>query len=108
MCGLTTTKSDIMDYVEILFLGWVRHDNHDKVWGAIKVGERYFALWGRRGKRMKFKEHRSEFKLRDLIYNKRREGYEPFNVKSMDEYIPNFKESVEEQLVFAELSGSVM
>ena len=39
------------------FIGWCKHENHDKVWVLIQLGEtnKIAAIWGRRGKKLQFK-----------------------------------------------------
>jgi predicted DNA-binding WGR domain protein len=70
--------------IEIMFFGWLKDEKSDKVWIAAKVEGKLYAVWGRRGKTLQFKEH---FKpdyywrtsdLEKLIDEKVRKGYKNY------------------------------
>ncbi|PJB44535.1 MAG: hypothetical protein CO106_03120 [Deltaproteobacteria bacterium CG_4_9_14_3_um_filter_44_9] len=44
------------DDIKFIFLGWNKSDKSDKIWGIFKAGGRYYSFWGKRGKKLQFKE----------------------------------------------------
>lgn len=44
------------DDIRFIFLGWNKSDTSDKIWGIFCAGERYYSFWGKRGKKLQFKE----------------------------------------------------
>lgn len=73
-----------MSSIEILFLGWFKDDKSDKIWIAANVEDKIYAVWGRRGKTLQFKEHFplnyywQKSDIEKLIREKSKKGYRNF------------------------------
>ena len=75
--------------VNYIHIGWHHEDNHDKVWGVIKLDsgchdnwERgdYVTFWGRRGKKLQTKVSTDyEHDVETLVRGKERKGYKSIN-----------------------------
>lgn len=70
--------------IEIMFFGWYRDEKSDKVWIAVKVESTIYAVWGRRGKTLQFKEHFparyswQDSDIEKLIREKVKKGYKDY------------------------------
>lgn len=97
-----------MSDANFIFIGWVKdlNENTDKVWTAFSVGSSYYAAWGRRGKKLCFKKHSSSYALSMKIREQKKK------YKEVDEFqlfacFPNFKEELQKQFLFKNLSGDI-
>ena len=63
--------------MNILFIGWCKHDNHDKVWGIIDKGNNICqTFWGRRGKKFQTNSKMMSVAERHaLVRSKLNKGY---------------------------------
>ena len=100
-----------MNDIEFLFIGWCHEQkngvDHDKVWCAFKVGGKFYAGWGRRDKKLRFKLHDDGWSLRELI-NKKRNTYKEVDSFRLFSVFPYFKDDVSKYLSFDILTDSVM
>ena len=91
------------------FIGWCKHENHDKVWVLIQLGEtnKIAAIWGRRGKKLQFKiyENLRYFEIDKLIDSKKNKGYQHINPNKLSEVYPEFKKDLEKTAMWAFLSS---
>jgi len=105
-----------MNYEHIL---WCHEDNHDKVWGMIRIAEvdivysgsrvntyKYVTFWGRRGKKLQTKiadaffmdaEHQRDKKLK--------RGYKIVSKSELDAVYPEFEQDLEKTAVWAMLGA---
>lgn len=115
-----------MEY-EIKFFGWAYNpsQNHDKIWGWVKVGEKIYNFWGKRAdlgesKSLKFKAHNaSENELDKLTRKKTSQNRDtpyaaiPLTKSENGSYIdiekvyPDFDKSFRKQLFKSVISGKV-
>ena len=92
------------------FIGWCKQDNHDKVWGAIKLRPvtqfemDVVIFWGRRGKKLQTKIIRtSMWSLETMINSKIDKGYTPINHSKLDEVYPEFEKDLSKTAMWAML-----
>jgi hypothetical protein len=92
------------------FIGWC-HDpkeNHDKVWGVIRLDESFYGkiliFWGRRGKKLQTKLDHYSHKTSALIRMKERE-YNYINEARLESVYPEFRTDLEKTAVWAILSA---
>ena len=98
---------------EIRWVGW---DNswedgtqHDKVWGWLRMKDgRLYCFWGRRGKTLRFKEHRDAVALHTLQSQKAKKGYEFVAPTDYNKLVQDFIEEVELYCMSAILADTVM
>lgn len=88
------------------FIGWCKEDNHDKVWVSFEFEGSHYVGWGRRNKKLKFKQH--YYRPTKLEYDKQRKGYQPVDEFMLFTLFPDFKDSVAESLCLETLAGTVM
>lgn len=95
---------------EFIFMGWCTElENgvkHDKVWASFKMGSEYYAAWGRRGKKLSFKKHGSQYTLDKVTRDKKRK-YGEVDAFQLFTIFPFFKDEVEKHLLMAILSNKV-
>lgn len=93
-----------------MWVGWCKEDNHDKIWGYIKLNESgaYYNFWGRRGKTLRFKRHFGKWDLEDLTHAKRNKGYVMRTPQNMAAIWPNFEDDFATQFVMAKLAGKIL
>lgn len=101
-----------MNEIEFLFIGWCKGTGrdgvqHDKVWTAFKVGDVYYAGWGARDKKIRFKKHASKRSLETLMRNKKK-TYDEVDSFRLFTIFPYFKEDVEKHLTFDLMANRVM
>ena len=84
------------------FIGWCKEDNHDKVWGIIKLNEidrwqgTYVTFWGRRGAKLQTKISQDDkWKMQELSRTKQRKGYREIELSELDKVYPEFESDVE-------------
>ena len=107
--------------MDFQFIGWcVGEDKrtgskHDKVWTCFKVGEKFYAAWGARGKSLNFKDHGKANRWEDvpstlskLIHDKKKKGYKEVDAFQLFAIFPDFETVVDQQLMFKMLSNKVM
>lgn len=101
-----------MKYEYIL---WCNKDNHDKVWGMIRIADvdiiynnsrantyKYVTFWGRRGKKL-------QTKISDIVFmdaerqsvKKLEKGYKVVSKSQLDAVYPEFEKDLEETAVWA-------
>lgn len=91
------------------FLGWMKEDNHDKVWGFIKLKSgSLYNFWGRRGKTLRFKRHYDKWTLNDLADKKVAKGYQRMSEQKMEVISPGFGEEFGSQFIMAKFSGTIL
>ena len=95
---------------EFMFMGWCttleNGTKHDKVWTAFKMGNAYYAAWGRRGKKLPFKKHDSRHTLEKVMRDKKKD-YSEVDAFQLFTIFPFFKDEVEQHLLMAVLSNKV-
>lgn len=94
----------------IKWLGWNNEDNHDKVWGYIRMDDgRYFAFWGRRGKTLRFKEHASLTSVEKVRVEKElKKNYYWVNPDDYEKLVKDFITKLETDCMAAILSEKVI
>ena len=94
---------------DINWVGWNNNDNHDKVWGWLQMSdERVYCFWGRRGKKLRFKEHSSTYRVITVQHRKEKEGYNHIVPTQYDTLVKDFIDEVEIWCTTAILEDSVM
>jgi hypothetical protein len=90
------------------FIGWCKEDNHDKVWGVIKLRENdntVCVFWGRRGKKLQTKVSSETYRdMYRLIDSKTRKGYQKVSKEKLNEVYPEFQTDLEQTAFWATLS----
>lgn len=86
------------------FIGWCKEGTHDKVWGAITIGDgKVLTVWGRRGTKLQTKVVSDDWDLTKLIRKKRNNGYNEIQEYELEEVYPEFKQDLEKTMVWASL-----
>ncbi len=91
---------------------------HDKIWGYVKVNEKLYCFWGRRGtdvaKSIQFKRDTDLYSLEATGAKKCKKGYTKQDVRkidgeypAIDQIYPGFVPHMRNQLMLARLSGTV-
>ena len=87
--------------VEYTFIGWCREENHDKVWGVIKLnGDQwdgnYVSFWGRRGKKLQTKMYKdvSNYFMKEMAGKKMDKGYKSISKDNLNDVYPEFEEDL--------------
>jgi hypothetical protein len=95
---------------QIMWVGWNSQGNHDKIWGWLKMADgRIYAFWGRRGKKLRFKQHDREWDVRLKVDEKRfKKGYDMVLPSRYDELVKDFLDEVEIWCTTAILADEVM
>jgi len=96
-----------MDGIEFDFIGWNHEGEHDKVWTAFHIDGSYYAGWGRRGKTLRFKKHRSGYEL-DKMITKKQKTYNEVDQFQLFTIFPYFKEDVSKYLTFDLMANKIM
>jgi hypothetical protein len=105
-----------MSTIEFSFIGWCidTKENHDKVWTAFKAGNTYYAGWGRRGKKLSFKNHGTGWGGENSLNKVRRKKdanisgeYKEVDTFQLFAIFPDFEGEVEKYLTFAVLSNKI-
>ena len=100
-----------MDEIEFLYIGWCKQVKKgvtsDKVWTAFKVGEKYYAGWGARGKTIRFKRHDQYGALYRLIVQKKKK-YNEVDHFQLFTIFPYFKDDVGKFLAYSIITNKVM
>ena len=102
-----------MNEIEFLFIGWCKGTGrdgvqHDKVWTAFKVGNAYYAGWGARGKKIRFKQHGGLYPTLNTLINAKKREYNEVDSFQLFSVFPYFKEDVEKHLTFDLMANKVM
>jgi len=101
----------ISDDIEFIFIGWQQGVKNgvksDKVWTAFKAGNNYYAGWGARGKNIRFKQHDSQWALKELMY-KKQEKYKEVDAFTLFAMLQEFENQVKSKLTFDILTDKVM
>ena len=92
---------------EFKYIGWCHESNHDKIWAAVEIDGKYFAVWGRRGKALTFKRHSWFSTLLKVKLSKSKKGYNEVTTDNIDSIFPDFELEVQKQLMFAMMADSV-
>lgn len=94
--------------MEYHFIGWCSDpsENHDKVWGAIKLKDyTYVTFWGRRGKKLQTKiVECSAWDMDRQCEKKRDKGYTSVNKDHLDRVYPEFENDLKQTAFWATLS----
>ncbi len=104
----------MMKYEHIL---WCNENNHDKVWGMIRIAEvniiyddsrintyKYLTFWGRRGKKLQTKISDDYFMDAELQRDKKlKKGYKIVSKSELDSVYPEFEKDLEKTAVWAML-----
>jgi hypothetical protein len=94
------------------WIGHCKEGTSDKVWGMIQlpVSEQYgypdyIAFWGRRGKKLQTKLHRSipNWEVSKLCDKKEDRGYNTIDVNRLEEVYPEFESDLESTAIWAML-----
>ncbi len=94
------------------YIGWCKGTDkktgveHDKVWTAFHVDDKYYAGWGRRGKAVSFKKHDSEWSL-DKATRTKKKKYDEVDTFQLFSIFPYFTDEVSERLTFCILSNKI-
>lgn len=84
------------------FIGWCHEDGHDKVWGAIELGnQKCVTFWGRRSKKLQTKIVNDDWDLTKLIRSKERKGYNSVDKAKLDEVYPEFEKDLSKTAFWA-------
>lgn len=100
-------------YTILSFL-WNNTDGHDKVWGYFQLSSdptTYYNFWGRRGKKLTWKEYKEEprswrsyAKLKNLAAEKvRKGGYQEVAINQIEVTTPGFTDEFEKNFTLARL-----
>jgi len=98
--------------IQFNYIGWCKEtepngSEHDKIWTAFECEGKYFAGWGRRGKKISFKQHGTLFSL-NTVQRKKQKTYKEVDQFQLFALFPTFKEDVGKFLTFDLLAGKVM
>jgi len=94
------------------FIGWCKGtDNktgvdHDKVWTAFHVDDKYYAGWGRRDKAISFKKHPDKKSLEKVTKTKKKK-YDEVDTFQLFSIFPYFTNEVSERLTYCILSNKI-
>ena len=102
----------MMKYEQIL---WCKEDNHDKVWGMIRIADvhiayaasrvntyKYVTFWGRRGKALQTKVWEgSNWDAQKELHKKSKKGYNQVDKNHLDRVYPEFEQDLEKTAVWA-------
>lgn len=100
-----------MSEINFYYIGWCKGIdngvNHDKVWTAFEVNNRYYAGWGRRGKTLRFKKHND---LRELMKVKRKKEktYKEVDRFQLFAIFPYFEDEVSKYLTYSIMKDKVI
>lgn len=75
------------DDVKFIFLGWNKSETSDRIWGIIRAGERHYSFWGKRGKKLQFKEEhypKSSYGYPSYLPYNPFKGVKPINIGMKD------------------------
>lgn len=99
--------------MEYVFIGWYNDpkENHDKVWGIIKLKEGtdgrwgehdYVSFWGRRGKKLQTKMIKDvAWHIEDVINKKVQKGYRGIDYENLNVVYPKFQQDLEKTAFWA-------
>jgi len=93
--------------MKIEHIGWCNKDNHDKVWGIIRISQyTCVTFWARRGQKLRTKivNVTSEYGSWAMFNEKRKKGYTEISVCKLEEVYPTFRQDIEKTAVWAMLS----
>lgn len=87
------------------YIGWCNQDNHDKVWGIIRLHEMVCIIfWGRRGAKLQTKKiNLYLWEANELFYKKIKRGYQRVNIDCLNEVYPEFQKDLEKTAIWATL-----
>ena len=100
----------MIDNYHIEWLGYNNEESHDKIWGWLNLKDgRKYCFWGRRGKKLRFKEHSDVFELLRIQNQKEdKKGYYRVSPNQYDNLVKDFIIEVEIWLTTAILGDEVM
>ena len=100
-----------MDEIEFLYIGWCKQVKKgvtsDKIWTAFKVGGKYYAGWGARGKSIRFKRHLGENEVMRVQRTKQRD-YDEVDHFQLFTIFPYFKDDVSKFLAYSIITNKVL
>ena len=83
------------------FIGWCHENGHDKVWVAIKIGDKYLTVWGARGKKLS-----TLMVTFDKMMSRIREKEDRYEeIDNLSDVYPDFERDLEKTAVWAILKG---
>ena len=96
--------------VDYVWIGWNNEDNHDKVWGIIKINDidafdgNYVSFWGRRGRKLQTKiyEHVPYWEVEDLYTKKSDKGYQAIDTNRLNQVYPEFEKDLDKMAFWAQ------
>ena len=85
------------------YIGWCKQENHDKVWGIIRLdGHKCVSFWGRRGAKLQTKMlSASIWDAEDMFRKKENKGYMNIPKYRLDEVYPEFETDLEKTAMWA-------
>lgn len=85
------------------YIGWCRQDNHDKIWGIVRLTpDKYLTVWGRRGAKLQTKiVHGDTWSARQQWQSKVRKGYKEIVASQLDAVYPEFQSDLEKTAFWA-------
>ena len=94
---------------DYFWIGWCHEDNHDKVWGIIKINGddwegNYVSFWGRRGKKLQTKiyEKSYQYDMERLYEKKEDKGYQEIDFEKLNTVYPDFEKDLEKMTFWAQ------
>ena len=101
-----------MNEIEFIYIGWCKGTGrdgvkHDKVWTAFNIGGKYYAAWGARGKKIRFKQHPGLWEL-DKVIRTKKKGYDEVDNFQLFTVFPYFKDDVTKYLTFDIMADKIM
>ena len=94
------------------FIGWNNDDDHDKVWGVIRLrtvteyNAVYVSFWGRRGKKLSHKVFESgRWDLNKMVAGKLDKGYREIYKDDINNVYPEFEKDLQKTAVWAMLKA---
>lgn len=94
------------------FIGWNNDDDHDKVWGVIRLRTIdeytavYVSFWGRRSKKLSHKVFdSSRWDLNKLVSSKVDKGYREIYKDDINNVYPEFEKDLQKTAVWAMLKA---
>lgn len=94
------------------FIGWCKEDNHDKLWGVIRLRSitdfevSAVIFWGRRGNKLQTKVVKTSlWDITTMINKKIDKGYNTIDYTKLDEIYPEFEKDLSKTAVWAMLKA---
>lgn len=87
------------------YIGWCKKDNHDKVWGILRLDRnKCLTFWGRRGAKLQTKMVIAGiWEAEDMFLKKESKGYTNIPKSNLDKIYPEFQADLEKTAMWAML-----